>query len=218
MVNRIIVCVLFSCYTIHIYPQILTESNLRNRANEIRTNVESDLKKHFNNQMLLIHPVPVCDMIVDSCQKIVLSLDTITGYAVLQSNEQTIGYAYKYTTEDHYSLRKIVQDSTIYIGGDLMRLLDVALRFNPGPFRINTFSKENTTIFGKTVFVGFGFFKNEKLRFIGFSESVPVLFDSIDDFFSFRFQSIENYLEQKRNYKMNNEIKLKKRKNRKRKH
>jgi hypothetical protein len=64
------------------------------------------------------------------------------------------------------------------MGKNIPPLIEKAFKYTDSPFYIYTAS---------FIFIGFGFYENDNLRYIGFSNAEPVLFLTIEDFVKYRF-------------------------------
>lgn len=185
--KNIIIFILFGLSPSLLAQEPVTEAALKERSLRITEQVRYDLKDDISQiQDLSIISIPTCEMVIKKDGNILFILNDESGYAVIQSNGKTIDYAVKYNKTMPYTLRKLDKDSTIYMGGSLLRLIDSdALAHSQYPFWIYTFTTR--------LFIGFGFFENNSLHFMSFLSSKPVLFDNPKDFFEFRFTSIKNY-------------------------
>jgi hypothetical protein len=110
--------------------------------------------------------------------------------AVIRSGEKTIDYADMSYVRDSYILRSTEPpDTVIRMGRNIPPLIEKALKYTSSPFYILS-----TYI----LFTGFGFYENGSLKYIGFSNSEPVLFSNIEDFVKYRLgKKYKKYLKNK---------------------
>lgn len=176
---------LFFCFFIVspvVFSQEANSQLLEERKLKIEEQVALDLQEELKAiENLSIIGAPTCIISVKR-NRIKLFLDTIPALAVIRSENTTVDYARNYYNESLllFTLQSTRVDTTIRIGRrNDPPLIEYALNYTDSPFYIHA---------PNHLFLGFGFYDdNRTLKFVGFSNSQPIVFSTVEDFVKHRF-------------------------------
>ena len=177
------------------------KSLLLEHCKVIEQQIRQDLNYEISDiENLEIIPIPIYEISMNSWHHTSLKLDTSLNFAIILSNGEFVDYALKFRT-DSFKLRKIKEDTTIYIGrGAIYNANDVWERENKGK---KSKDKKLFAIYAihPIYMMGFGCYTKGRVHYIGFPGSEMTKYNSRYFFFKSVFRKKRDYENTKKIFK-----------------